>query len=298
MDLRRLRSFAVLAEELHFGRAARRLNMSQPPLSRQIALLEQEVGTLLLRRTRRRVELTPAGTVFLERIRALLQGLDDSVDEAKRVARGEVGRLTLGMVESAAYSVLPRIVRAFSDRHPAVRLGFRSITTTDQIDALHSGRIDIGLVRIPARSDGIAVHPLMVERFVVALGADHPLAGRKRLSLRQLADEPFLITPREEAVGFYDDIVGLCQRAGFTPRIAHETRPFATLIGLVGAGLGIAVVPESMRQISVAEVVYRSLSDADARTAFALASREREPSPIVHRFIAIAQEAVRRGARG
>ena len=297
MELRHLRSFVVLAEELHFTRAARRLNLSQPPLSRQIALLEQTVGTLLFRRTKRHVELTPAGKAFLESTKTLLQNLDASVEEARRVARGEIGRLTVGMVGSAAYSVLPRIVRAFRERHPAVHLGFQSLTNTGQIEALHDGRIDVGLVRLPVRSDGIATHRLAAEAFIVALPSGHPAARPKTVSLRTLASEPFLIAPREAAVGYYDDIMALCGRAGFTPRVAHEASPFATLIGLVGSGLGVAIVPASMEQIRLPEVVYRRLSDKAAKTTFALAVRDNERSPLVPRFVAIAREALQDTAR-
>lgn len=292
MELRYLRSFAMLAEELHFSRAARRLNLSQPPLSRQIALLEQELGTLLFRRSRRRVELTPAGHAFLARTNMLLQDLHAAAEEARRVASGEVGSLTLGMVGSAAYSILPAMLRAFRQRHPYVHLDFHSLTTTDQIKALLQGRIDVGLVRLPVKSDGIATHRLTAEPFVVALPRDHPLTRQRSVSLHALADEPFVISPREEAIGYYDDVVSHCKRAGFTPRFVHEARPFSMLIGLVGAGLGIAIVPASMRHLRLDEVFYRPLREKTVRTAFALAVREGDRSPLIPQFVAIAQKAL------
>ncbi|MBX9841802.1 MAG: LysR family transcriptional regulator [Xanthobacteraceae bacterium] len=293
MELRYLRSFCALAEELHFGRAARRLNLSQPPLSRQIALLEQELGTRLFQRTRRRVELTPAGAAFLIRAKSLLNDLNLASDEARRVASGQIGTLSLGMVASAAYSIMPGMLRAFHARHPRVHLSFESLATTDQIKALLQGRIDIGIVRLPVRSDGIAVHRLVDDPFVVALPGDHRLARQKQVSLRDLADEPFLISPREAAIGYHDEIVSHCERAGFSPRFAYQARPFSMLVGLVGAGLGVAIVPESMQHLRPDTVVYRPLRERTVKTAFALVVRESDGSPLVAQFIAVTRKALR-----
>ena len=294
MELRYLRSFLVLAEELHFGRAARRLNISQPPLSRQIALLEQELGTLLFRRTRRTVELTPAGGAFRKSVTTVMAELDLASDEARRVASGQIGNLTLGMVESAAYSVMPAMLQAFHRCYPDVHLGFMSLPTTEQIKSLLQGNIDVGIVRLPVRSDGIVTHLLKDDPLVVAMSRDHSLARRSTVSLRDLAEEPLLVAPREAAVGYYDEIVGQCERAGFIPRIVHQARPFSMLVGLVGAGLGVAIVPQSIQNLRPDGVIYKPLRERTAKTAFALIVREGDRSPLVAQFIAITSKAVRR----
>lgn len=185
------------------------------------------------------------------------------------------------------------MLRAFLNRHPNVHLSFKALTTTDQIKALLQGKIDVGIVRLPMRSDGIAAHPLVDDPFIVALPSDHRLVRRKSLSLRDLPGEPLLISPREAAIGYYDDVVAHCEQAGFTPRFVHQVRPFSMLIGLVAAGLGVAIVPASMQHLRPNEVVYRQLRERTAKTAFALIARESDRSPLVAQFIAIARKATR-----
>jgi len=185
------------------------------------------------------------------------------------------------------------MLRAFHARHPHVHLSFESLATTDQIKALLEGKIDVGIVRLPVRSDGIATHRLVSDPFVVALPGDHRLARQKNVSLRDLAGEPFLISPREAAVGYYDEIVSHCERSGFTPRFIHHARPFSMLVGLVGAGLGVAIVPQSTQYLRPAKVVYRPLRERAVKTAFALVVREGDRSPLVAQFIAVTRKALR-----
>ncbi len=292
VEFRLLRSFVALAEELHFGRAARRLHISQPPLSRQIAQLEAELGVSLFTRTKRRVELTAAGRVLYERSRTNLASIEHSLEEAISVSRGEAGRLTIGLVGSAAYAILPQILSAFRTIHPGVEFRFHAMTTTQQIHALLDNRIDIGLVRTPLRSDGIDVHHLAEESLMVAIHASHSLAAQPVISMKMLADEPLLISPREDAVGYHDEVISLCNAAGFTPRIACEAQPFSTLIGLVAAGLGLAIVPDALKHIQLNQVTYRPLNASISKTAFALAVRSSDQSPLVTGFIATARHAV------
>lgn len=289
MELRLLRSFVVLAEELHFGRAAKMLNISQPPLSSQIAQLEAELGILLLERSNRRVALTPAGAILYERARENLEALERSCREAVSVSRGEIGQLSIGVIGSAAYDVLPKILKPFRDAHPHIAFRFRGLTITQQLDALNRRGIDIGLLRLPVRCDGIDVHPLEDEGLMVALRRDHPLAQQSVIAIGDLAKEPLLISSRRDAVGYYDELMTLCHRAGFTPDIACEAQPFSTLVGLVAAGLGIALLPEALRAIHHADVVYRPVADQMTRTAYALAVRSHDLSPAVKAFIKIAQ---------
>ena len=292
VEFRLLRSFVALAEELHFGRAARRLHISQPPLSRQIAQLEAELGVSLFERTKRRVELTAAGRVLYERSRTNLASIEHSLEEAISVSRGEAGRLTIGMVGSAAYAILPQILRAFSTIHAGVEFRFHAMTTTQQIRALLDNRIDIGLVRTPLRNDGIDVHHLADESLMVAIHASHPLAAEPVISMRMLADERLLISPREDAVGYHDEVISVCNAAGFTPRIACEAQPFSTLIGLVAAGLGLAIVPDALKHIQLDQVTYRPLNASVRKTAFALAVRSSDRTPLVTGFIESARRAV------
>ena len=289
MELRLLRSFVVLAEELHFGRAAKMLNISQPPLSRQIAQLEAELGILLLERSNRRVALTPAGAILYERARENLEALERSCREAVSVSRGEIGQLSIGVIGSAAYDVLPKILKPFRDAHPHIAFRFRGLTITQQLDALNRRGIDIGLLRLPVRCDGIDVHPLEDEGLMVALRRDHPLAQQSVIAIGDLAKEPLLISSRRDAVGYYDELMTLCHRAGFTPDIACEAQPFSTLVGLVAAGLGIALLPEALRAIYHVDVVYRPVADQMTRTTYALAVRSHDLSPAVKAFIKIAQ---------
>ena len=292
VEFRLLRSFVALAEELHFGRAARRLHISQPPLSRQIAQLEAELGVSLFERTKRRVELTAAGRVLYERSRANLASIEHSLKEAVSVSRGEAGRLTMGLVGSAAYAILPQILSAFRANHPSVEFKFHAMTTTQQINALLGKRIDIGLVRTPLRNDGIDVHDLTEESLMVALHASHPLAAQPVISMAMLAGEPLLISPREDAVGYYDEVISLCNAAGFTPRIACEAQPFSTLIGLVAAGLGLAIIPDALKHVILKQVIYRPLNTVVRKTGFALAVRSSDKTPMVTGFIEIAKRAL------
>jgi len=294
VEFRLLRSFVTLAEELHFGRAAKRLNISQPPLSRQIAQLEEEVGASLFERTKRRVELTAAGRVLYERTRANLASVEHSLKEAVSVSRGEIGRITVGLVGSAAYGVLPQILSAFRAIHPSVEFRFHAMTTTQQIRALLEKRIDIGLVRTPLRNDGIDVHHLAEENLILAIHASHPLASQSAISIKMLAGEPLLISPREDAVGYHDEVIALCNAAGFTPRIACEAQPFSTLIGLVAAGLGLAIVPAALKHIRLKQVVYRPFIPNVSKTAFALAVRSSDKTPLVNVFIETAKETASR----
>jgi DNA-binding transcriptional LysR family regulator len=261
-DLRRLRYFVAVAEELHFGRAARRLNVSQPPLSVQIRTLEREVGAPLLIRTQRRVELTEAGRVLLEEARRLLGQAEAAVIHARRAAEGTVGRLTIGFVSTVDYSILPPLVRRFRHKHPGIALKLLELTGDRQQALLQSGELDLGLSILPSPSPALTTRPVFREPLVAAVPASHALAGRRRIALRALAAEPFIQFPRELAPGLYDLAIAACQGAGFTPNLAQEAIQMQTILGLVAAGLGVAVVPRCMSKLQRPDVRYLAL---DAR---------------------------------
>lgn len=299
MDLRHLRYFLAVAEERHFGRAAARVHVSQPPLSRQIRDLEEELGVRLFDRDRHGVALTAAGGVFLGEVRRLLEQLDHSVEAARRADRGELGTLRIGYVGSVAYSGLPEIVRAFRARLPTVEVRFQEMSPAEQVEALLADRLDVGFARGPVEEPGFVVHTVLDEPLVAALPSDHPLGARKELALTMLAGEPFLLTARARGPGFHDHIIGLCLTAGFSPRVVQEGSHFDVL-SLVAAGTGVAIVPTSLREIRRGDVVYRPLRERP-RTQLVMVSRRNATSPVLREFVDDVQRlggrGIRRGSR-
>jgi len=298
IDLRRLRYFVAVAESLHFGRAAARLHMSQPPLSRQIQQLEREIGVLLLRRSKRRVELTDAGAYLLDQARAMLAEAETLAVRTRRVESGETGRLALGFISTVDYSVLPGLLSAYRAAHPGVTLELRELTGDVQLRELHEGRIDAGMLLAPVDDAALAMLPLLREPLVAALPADDLLArSRAPLSLASLTGRPFVIFPRSAAPGLYDAIIEFCRQAGFTPRIAQEAIQMQTIVSLVSAGLGVALVPASLRDMRRRGVVYRQLRQASPLLTILLAWHAASRSACLAQFVATARASVRGGTR-
>jgi len=272
-DLRQLRHFVAVAERLHFGRAAAALHISQPPLSRSIRNLEARVGATLLARTRRRVELTPEGARFLEDAKRVLQQLDQAVLEVGRMAAGDSGRLRLGFVSLADYGVLPGLLKAYKAARPRVALALREMLSPEQASALSAGELDFGLLLPPVTGE---LEHLVVqrERFLVALPSRHRLARTSgRLAVRELADESFVMAPRDIAPRLHDVVAGLAARAGFVPRLAQEAIQMQTVVSLVSSGLGVALVPASLANLGRRGVIYREISDPHPRLDLWLAWR-------------------------
>ena len=219
IELRHLRYFIAVAEELHFGRAADRLHMAQPPLSQQIRQLEAELGFQLFHRTKRSVELTEAGQVFLKDCRKIFRQLDQAVRTGQQASRGELGQLAIAFVSSAAYNILPPILQAFRAAMPQVRLELHELTTDQQVRWMQDGRIDVGFVRPPVEDEQLQLMTIFREPLVVALPIAHPLAEQPQVSLAALASEPFILFPRPLAPGLYDQIISLCQQAEFSPTV-------------------------------------------------------------------------------
>jgi DNA-binding transcriptional LysR family regulator len=291
MELRTLRYFAAVAEELHFGRAAKRLAMTQPPLSQAIAGLEAELGVRLFERTRRQVRLTHAGAVFLGEARATLARAAQGVELAQRAQRGEVGRLAVGYLAATAYTLLPLVLRDFRRRFPGVKLDLRELTIPQQHAALLGGEIDVGLLRPPVREAELAAETILAEPFVLALPSRHPLCVLRRVPAKRLAGEPFIMFPRQPGLVFHDLVMGFCLRAGFTPRVAQEANQTHTVIGLVSAGIGVALVPASTQKIGLAGVAYRALSEGTPESRTAVAWRRADASPVVAAFLDVARRA-------
>ena len=290
IDLRRLTYFVAVAEELHFGRAAARLHIAQPPLSQAIRKLEDELGVELFRRNRRRVELTDAGRLLLDNGRPLLQEADRVEALLVKAGRGEAGRLRVGFVGSASYETLPAVLRAFRRDRPEVELTLREMTTPDQLAALGTGRIDVGLVRPPPRDVGpVDVLPLVEERLIAVLPDTHPLAARERVAVAELAEEPFVFFPRRIGVTLYDDVMDVCREAGFAPRVVQEADETHTVVSLVSAGIGVSLLPAAVETIRRPHVVFRPLSGPNTQLELAVALRRGDRSPLVGRFVEAAR---------
>ena len=270
MELRHLRYFVAVAEELHFRRAAERLHISRPPLTQQIQDLEREVGVTLLDRTSRSVALTEGGRAFLAYARRSLAEADRAIEAAQRTARGELGWLTLAFVNSAAYEVLPPLLRAFHAQYPDVRLDLRELPTENQL-GLIGGELDLGVVRDPRveQDDDLTLTPLVDEPLFAALPHDHRLAARRRVDLAELAADPFVMVSRAGTPSVHDATVALCLQAGFSPRTAEEALQYPTVLGLVAARYGIAIVPACARLLRIAGVAYVPLADAGATSLLA-----------------------------
>lgn len=292
MELRHLRYFVAVAEELHFGRAAARLHVAQPPLSRQIQLLERELGISLFIRRNRRIELTTAGQVFLEGAHQTLASADIAVRDAQRAARGEIGRLALGFVGSATYSVLPALLRSFRMRYPTVELDLQTMTTQQQVTAFQKRSIQIGILRPPVGERMLALQTVAYEPLVVVLPESHPLAHSEHVALAALAGEPLILYPRADGPGVRDAIVGQCLQAGFTPRIVQEAAEMTTIAGLVAGGIGIALVLASTEHLHSWGVAYRPVDGDIPSWELALAWRQDDTSAIVRAFLSAAHEVI------
>jgi len=261
VELRHLRYFRAVAEELHFGRAADRLHIAQPPLSQQIRQLERELAVTLLVRTTRKVELTPAGETYLKRVVAILDAVDEAGGQARRIAEGAEGQLAIGCVGSATYSLLPRLVRALREELPGVDVSVRGeMLAPAQITALLTGEIDLALLRPPIEQSGLLVETVRRDRLIVALPEGHALATRDDLSVSDLRDEEFVAHAGHGRSVMSSILTAMCADAGFVPRIRHEVEETSTLVTLVSAGLGVAIVPEPTAALDIAGVCYRPLT--------------------------------------
>jgi DNA-binding transcriptional LysR family regulator len=288
VELRHLRYFVAVAEELHFRRAAERLHISQPPLSQQIRALEQELGVALLVRNRRRVELTPAGAALLVEARAIIASVESAAELTRSVARGDVGRLSIGFMGSAMYGALPDILGAFRERHSRVDLRLRELPTARQLPALKAGRIDVGVIRPPVLEPDLMIEELWHEPVVVALPVGHALARRRRLVPADLHRERFVMLDRHEAPGLHHSLAALIAEIGEPPLI-QEVSEIQTVLGLVAAGMGISLIGESVAARERSGVVHRPLSGSRATVATALAWRPQDDSPVLAAFLALAR---------
>jgi len=299
MELRHLRYFLAVAEERHITRAAARLGLKQPPLSQQIHALEKELGTKLFTRLPRGVELTPAGQGFLEDARALLSGVERATSRARSAAMGQPGRISIGLTTSASlHPGVTRALRAYADRHAAVSLDLHANSAAGLTEALLREEVQVAIIRAAvARPAGLVFEKLAQENMLIALPAGHHLAKRSAsgarapISLRALARERLILVRRHAAPGMYGNVVDACHRAGFTPLVVAEVEHMLTGINLVAAGVGISLVPASIREIRQQGIVYCPVSDAPALVApLTLIYRRGEAQPIVTDFIKLSRK--------
>ncbi len=259
MELRHLRYFSAVATELHFGRAAEKLHIAQPPLSKQIQDLEVELGFELFTRTKRSVSLTPAGQSFLIEVTQIFQQLNKAIDIGRKTSRGELGQISIGFVSSATYNILPVILQQFRDRYPNVQIELHELTTDRQLIWLREGRIDIGLIRPPIIDGDLRSEIIFQESLVVALPTNHHLASSDSICLTALATEPFILFPRQLAPGLYDPIIAICQSAGFSPNVVQECIQMQTIVSLVSANMGVSILPKSIQEAQRQGVVYKPI---------------------------------------
>ena len=288
MELRHLRYFVAVAEELHFGRAARRLGVAQPPLSRQIRDLEREIGTPLFDRVPRGVDLTPAGAAFLPEARLTLAQAERAQRSAQRAARGETGRLRVGFVEAATHSgILPDVLSFFRMHLPSVGLSLFELESLRQAEALRDARIDLGILHSPPLDADrwLRVELIYTEPVVLVVPGSHRLARRARFTLASLADESFVLFSRTIAPPMYDDIIARCRAVKFSPRIVQEATGWHTLASLVGAGIGVGFVPRSLTRFQQQGVAYRPVRDLGVSMALSAVWKIGEKSAVRERFV-------------
>lgn len=293
IELRHLRYFVAVAEELHFGRAAARLRISQPPLSQQIQTLEQQVGARLLARTNRSVNLTAAGQQFLNDARLILSQVDAAAARAARLHQGETGELRIGFTSSAPFiKAVSDSLSAFRRRYPDVHIQMREVNTREQIAPLNDGELELGLMRNTKLPETLDWTLILREPLLAMVHREHPLACASSVSLKQLAKEPFVFFDPHVGTGLYDDIVGLLHRNDIVPYITQEVGEAMTIIGLVSAGLGVSILPASFQRIRLSDVVWLHIEEQEAQSELWLVwPKHRELSAAAKRISALLTEA-------
>ncbi|PTA73453.1 MULTISPECIES: LysR family transcriptional regulator [unclassified Stenotrophomonas] len=285
IDLRLLRQFVAVAEELHFHRAAARLHMSQPPLTAAIRRLEDVLGSELIVRGNRTLGLTAAGQTLLVEARATLQQAEQALQRTREAAAGHCGSLRVGYVGSALYGRLPGLIRRFRQQYPQVQLHLHEATSRQQQQWLREQRIDVGVLIPPIPAAELLLHDFDHDRLAIALPRAHALADAAQVRVAMLADEPFVSWPAGEGIGFHAQVLGLCTAAGFTPHVVQETQGMHAVLSLVAVEAGVAIVPASMASFRPEEIVYRELEGDAARFALQFCVRPQQPSPVLGNFL-------------
>jgi DNA-binding transcriptional LysR family regulator len=298
MEMRHLRYFVAVADVLHFGQAAAKLRIAQPSLSHQIRQLEDELQTSLLRRTKRRVELTEAGRLFLDEARDILARADSAAMIARRAGGTESRRLRVGVGYCMDQSDVATTVGRYNARHQDVRVELKTMSVPSQVAALREGQLDVAFVRPPITEPSVRSETVVREALVVALPPDHRLAARSRIGLAALAEEPFVLPPRDAVPVFHDAILRLCREAGFVPNAPHEADHLQMIVAMIGASAGVGLVPSAARKFKQHRVAYRPLRPPVADLEIAMAWRQDDSSSILAAFLTEARQALSRSRRG
>jgi DNA-binding transcriptional LysR family regulator len=291
IELRHLRYFVAVAEELHFGRAAQRLHLAQPPLSQQIRKLEEILGYPLFVRTSRAVRLTSAGSVFLDRARRTLRNVQEDIDEARSIGRGDVGFLRVGFIGSSMLTPLPAMLGQYRHQYPKVQLLLSESFSSLLGQSLLKGTLDAAFLRDGDPTPGLTIDPLFSEAYVAVLPHTHSLAGRRSISAALLRDEPFVFFSPAAGKLAYERTLSLCLEHGFRPNVVQEAPQWLTILRLIGAGLGVTIAPECVRQIASPHVACLSLHGAKIRSQIELAYRSDDDRAILHSFAEIARQS-------
>jgi DNA-binding transcriptional LysR family regulator len=289
IDLRQLRYFAAVAEELHFGRAAERVGIAQPPLTQQIQKLERDLGYPLFARNSRRTSLTEVGRVLLDETRRLMSGFDGAIEHARRAGRGEMGQLRVGTPPSVMLTRLPSVIRKYRRQYPDVSFNLREASTGAILRELQSGALDVGFLREAEPGEELASEAVLREPVMAVLPSAHPLARKSHLTLRQLSNDPFVLFPRSVGEAFYDRLIRFCADAGFMPRVVQEATQWQSVVTFVETGLGVSIAPACVAKLRWKGVVYRPLPGLTT-TVFAAWQTANTP-PAVGRFLSMVRVA-------
>lgn len=290
MELRHLRYFVAIAEEGSFIRAAERLKISQPPLSQQIQNLETELQFQLFDRSKRQIQLTKAGSLFLEKCYRILSQMDLAIEDGRRISRGEIGRLVVGYINTTFYSTPREMLRVFRARYPEVELVLLELLSSEQVADLHNSQIDVGFAFMPIHDEDLSMETAFDDQWVVALADKHPLADQPFVRMEELANEYFIIHPHKVKSIFYDQILKLCQQAGFIPKVAQEVIQILTAVNMVAAGMGIALVPGCASNIRVNGVVFKKIYPEPPILTLGVIWRKNDPSPVLQAFLEVVRE--------
>ncbi|WP_109479382.1 LysR substrate-binding domain-containing protein [Paraburkholderia sp. C35] len=289
-QIRQLWMFLAVAEEKHFGRAAQRLNMSQPPLTEQIKILEQSLKLTLFDRSRRGTQLSAAGAAILPAVRQFADQVERLERAVREVAAGQTGVLQVGAITSAMLETVPAVLAGLKRDHPGLAVFIREIDSVEAIPALEAGELDVAFLRLDGKvGHGIATLPMAEERLAVALPRDHPLSDVPRIRLRSLANESLVMSSREVSPAYFDFLTAACQSHGFAPRVLHEVRSVMSQIAFVGCGQGVALVPASMRKLASENVVVRPLKERVMVVTAALAWNPARHNPMVDAMVSLAE---------
>lgn len=294
MELRHLRYFVALAEELHFGRAALRLAITQPPLSFAIQSLENELEVRLFERDNKRVSLTAAGKAYLAEARAILERLEHANDTARSVAAGRQGRLDIGFTGSMVYRDVPQIVSRFSQEHPGIEVTLRELSSVEQIEGLRHGQLHAGFVNTTLVPEGLDGQQLPNDSFVCCLPSNHPYAARPEIDLKELSGEPFIMFVREISPANYDNVIAICRQAGFEPQTQYAARQWLTIVALVANGLGVSLVPASTSRSGIAGACFVPIRSTQAYSTAYLLWQPNGKNPALNYFLDVASAVLRK----